>query len=269
MSRGLTSRPALVVAAALSLCYGAQARGDDFNPTLLGTRFLQTATPLTNEKGVFEMRVQHRFYQSFVDSGGGGAFGLDSSANVALGVEYAFVKNVSVSIIRTTLLADYEFAGKVTLLRPTDKLPLAIGVRGGVNWLTARYFKRQSSGFGQLIVAGTLGGVVTLGAAPSYTQRTPQEKKVWNIPLLMQVRVTKSIAAIGEFVPGGDLAKSDPQWSFGIEKNVYHHKFLLWIGNSGATTVDQLLAGDYNGGVRDLNLRIGFNITRSWDMFTD
>src|SRR5258706_11021908 len=61
-------------------------------------RFLQTNTPMTNDKGVFEARIQHRFYQSWIESGGGGAFGLDSSANVALWMDYTFVKNLAVQI---------------------------------------------------------------------------------------------------------------------------------------------------------------------------
>ena len=45
--------------------------------------------------------------------------------------------------------------------------------------------------------------------------------------------------------------------------------FALWLGNSGATTIDQMMDGAYNGGVTDYNFHIGFNISRQFDIFVD
>lgn len=39
------------------------------------------------------------------------------------------------------------------------------------------------------------------------------------------------------------------------------------MGNSQATTVDQIIGGDYNGGVTDRNMKIGFSLVRDWDRF--
>ena len=100
-------------------------------------------------------------------------------------------------------------------------------------------------------------------------------------------------ALIGEFIPKSkaDLREFDPasgayvsvkpvyQWAVMIEKAVYHHRFGLFIGNTVASTVDQMMGGDYGavpatdrngnhilvGGVTDKNIHFGFNIIRSFD----
>ena len=234
--------------------------------TWIGNRFLQTASPLTNDKGIFEATFNHRFYESVINSGGSRLLGLDNGASITLAVDYAPLKNVSVQVARATLDADYEFSAKVTFLRPTASMPLGLGLRAGVNWLTANYFTRQSSGFVQLLASATLANRVTLAAAPSFTQRTPLRSEVLNVPLVAAFRITPSTVATAEFVPKYGREEWKAQWSFGVSKEVFHHKFGLWIGNSGATTVDQMLAGDYNGGVTDSNIRIGFNIMRQWDL---
>ena len=265
--------------------------------TDVGNRFINTYTPLTNDPGVAEVIITHRFDQAVIDSGGSSLWGLDGSAQIGLGVEYVPLKNVAVQIYRGRNYADYEFAAKVTLLRPTKDLPIAVGVRGGVDWLSASYLEslglqKQSSGFGQLLVSGTIADRVTIAAAPSYVQRTPVQNDVWNVPIAVQVRITNSIALIGEFIPKStlDLKGFDDrgqlvsvpaayQWCVLLEKAVYHHRFGLYIGNTLASTVDQMIGGDYGaipitdgsgsrvivGGVTDKNIHFGFNITRSFD----
>jgi hypothetical protein len=242
------------------------AAPDEPPETWIGNRFLQTQSPLTNDKGIFEASFNHRFYTAVVDGGGGKLFGLDDSANVFLYMEYAPVKNLAVQVGRGSLNGDYEFAAKGTLLRPTPSMPLGVGLRGGLNWLTENYAHKQSSGFGQVLVSATLGDVVTIAAAPSYTQRTPSRSSVFNVPLVLEVKITRSTFAMGEYVPakgGGDRVG---QWSFGLQKEMFHHKFGLWIGNSGAQTVDQTLGGDYLGGVTDSNIRLGFSLMRQFDI---
>ncbi len=235
-----------------------------------GDRFLQTASPLVNEKGLLEAYFQHRFNQPVNQAGGNNLFGLDSGANIGLGLNYAFLKNASFEAYRGSTSGDYEFALKVTALNPTKKLPFAVGVRGGVNWLTKTSLDKKFGGFGQLLVSVTLGERITLAAAPTYVSNTPLFTKVFNVPLILQLNAGKGYFATAEYLPRNrDLRDSVGQWSFAIEKSVWRHRFAVWIGNSGATTVDQLMAGDFGGGVRDHNIRLGFNIVRQFEVATD
>jgi hypothetical protein len=233
-----------------------------------GDSFLQTSSPLVNEKGLLEAVFQHRFNQPVNQAGGTDLYGLDSGANVGLGLKYVPVENLAVSAYRSSASGDYEFALKATFLRPTAKLPIAIGARAGLDWLTkAQGLDQKVGGFGQLLVATTIGNRVTLAAAPTFVSNTPLFENVWNVPLVLQVRLSKTLYASGEWVfRNRDLEGSVGQWSFAVEKTVWRHRFAVWVGNSGATTVDQLMAADFRGGVTESNLRIGFNIVRQFDI---
>lgn len=234
-----------------------------------GTRFLQTHSPLVNAPGVLEAMFQHRFNQAVIDAGGDNLFGLDSGANIGLGVSLSPVKNLGIEIYRASVLGDYEFSAKWTALRPTKKLPLAIGLRAGANWMTKAEFDKTSGFFAQALIAATLGERFTIGVAPSYVSNTPLFTDVWNVPVMLQVKIARSWYATGEYVfRNEDLKDSKGQWSFAVEKAVYMHRFSVWIGNSGALTVDQAMGGDYGGGVRDANIRLGFNIIRQFEVFS-
>jgi hypothetical protein len=236
--------------------------------TTVGNHFVQTQTPLTNIKGAFEAYITHRFNQAAKDAGGSSLWGLDSGASTGIGIEYVPVKNLAVQVYRVNNYADYEFAIKATLLRPRAFLPLAVGLRGGLDWRTASYAPKETSGFGQAIVSYTIADRVTLAVAPAWVQNTQFQRNVWNVPLIVQVKVTKTIAVMGEYVPRKDYAPdSVGQWSASIEKQVFNHRFALWMGNSQATTMDQVIGGDYNGGVTDRNMKIGFSLIRAWDLF--
>jgi hypothetical protein len=264
----MTTRAAVLVGLSWIFVLGATTgRADEGVTTTVGNRFSQTSSPLTNARGLFEAVFTHRFNQAAKDAGGGSLWGLDSGAAIGFGVDYVFVPNLAVQIYRVNTYADYEFALKGTLLRPTAALPLAVGARGGLDWRTASYAPKETSFFGQVLLSYTIVNRVTLAAAPSYAQNTQFQKDVFNVPLILQLKITKSIALMGEYVPKKDFVPgSVGQWSVALEKQVFNHRFALWMGNSQASTVDQYVGGDYGGGVTDRNMKIGFNLIRAWDL---
>jgi len=235
--------------------------------TGLGNRFLQTYTPLTNDDGIFEVNFTHRFADAAKDAGPGGLWGLGGGSYVSLGVEYVFIKNLTLQISWNNSYYDYEFALKATLLRPTGSLPLAVGVRGGLNWDTHSGPNKQSSGFGQVLAAYTIADRVTIAASPSYTQRSPYHTDLWNVPLDLQVRVGRSWSVLGEWIPKKNWTPdSTYQWSVGVQKSFYHHRFIFYFGNTLPTAIDQLIGSDLNGNVTDRNVHIGFNIARNFEI---
>ena len=111
---------------------------------------------------------------------------------------------------------------------------------------------------------------VTVAAAPTFASNTPLFENAFNVPLAVQVRLGRGYSAGGEYVfRNRDLDGSVGQWSFAVEKSLWRHRFLVWIGNSPATTVDQMVAGDYAGGVTESNVRLGFNISRQFQIGGD
>jgi len=232
-----------------------------------GDRFLQTSSPLANEQGLLQVLFTHRFNQPVNEAGGNNLGGLDSGANILIGLGWVPVDRLGVELARASAAGDYELAVKYTVLKPTTELPLALGVRAGMNWLTKAELEEKTGFFGQALVAVTLGERLTFAAAPTYVSNTPLFEDVWNVPLVLQLKAGRGFFLTGEYVPRNrDLDGSVGQWSFAIEKALWRHRFAVWIGNSGATTVDQVMAADYGGGVRDSNLRLGFNITRQFEL---
>ena len=257
----------ILLAAALASTLPSRAQDAEELDPGFGDRFLQTHTPTVNEKGLLEAVFQHRFLQPVIRAGGNNLGGLDSGANIGLGVNYVPVRNLSVEAYRASTNADYEFALKYTFVRPTKKLPLGVGVRAGMDWMTKTEVEENVGVFGQLLVSATIGSRVTVAAAPTYVSNTVQFEDVWNVPLVLQVSLGKKWSATGEWVfANGDLEGSVGQWSFALEKSVWRHRFGVWIGNGSGTTVDQQMAGDFGGGVTDSNIRLGFNIIRQFDI---
>lgn len=235
-----------------------------------GTRFLQTQSPLVNERGILEAVFTHRFNQPVNEAGGNDLFGLDSGANIGLGVSWVPVARLSAEVYRASSGGDYELAAKWAVLEPTRERPLGVAVRAGANWMTKYELEDKLGGFGQLLVAWTFGDRVTLAAAPTFASNTPLFKNVFNVPLAVQVRLGRGLYAGGEYIlRNRDLDGSVGQWSFAVEKSLWRHRFLVWIGNSPATTVDQMVAGDYAGGVTESNIRLGFNISRQFQIGGD
>jgi hypothetical protein len=62
-----------------------------------------------------------------------------------------------------------------------------------------------------------------------------------------------------------DLDGSLTAWHLALSKQVGGHIFQFVLGNSRATTVDQYLGGDFAGGFRTRDVRLGFNLIRDFD----
>ncbi len=258
---------ALLAGALLAISpLAAQDAPAPFDPGY-GDRFLQTASPLANDKGLLQAIFTHRFNQPVNEAGGNNLGGLDSGANIGIGLSYVPVDRLEVEAYRASVGGDYELAARYTFLKPTAQLPLALGLRGGMDWLTKFDIEDKVGGFAQGLVAYTFGGRVTLAAAPTYVSNTPMFKDVFNVPLMVQLKLGKGLFATGEYVfRNKDLDGSVGQWSFALEKGLWHHRFSVWIGNSAASTVDQIMGGDYGGGVTESNIRLGFNIIRQFEI---
>ena len=79
---------ALTLVAAFPLA--AEDPPPDFDPGY-GDRFLQTASPLVNDQGLLQALFTHRFNQPVNEAGGNNLFGLDSGANIGLGLSLSLI----------------------------------------------------------------------------------------------------------------------------------------------------------------------------------
>ena len=214
--------------------------------------------------------ITHRFNQNVKDAGGGSLFGLDSGCvHRASGIEYVPVKNLAVQVYRVNNYADYEFALKATLLRPTAKLPLAVGLRGGLDWRTASYAPKETSWFGQAIVSYTIADRVTLAAAPAWVENTPVPEG--------RLERARDHAGQGHEV---DRAHGRVRPEEGLRARLGRASGPSRSRSRSSTTASRCgwatrsrrrwtrcIGGDYNGGVTDNNVKIGFSLSRAWDLF--
>jgi len=61
-----------------------------------------------------------------------------------------------------------------------------------------------------------------------------------------------------------DLDASRTAWHVALSKAMGAHIFEIVLGNSRATTVDQMLGGDSAAGFQTGDVRLGFNIIRDF-----
>ena len=102
--------------------------------------------------------------------------------------------------------------------------------------------------------------------APSWVRDTPRLRNAWNVPAGLAVALPGGSLLEIEVVPKDrDLQGSVTAWHAALAKQLGGHLFQLVLGNSRATTVDQMLGGDFAGGFRARDVRLGFNLIRDFD----
>lgn len=264
--------PRLPLLAALALSLAAAARADDLAPyrplpepgvgTFVGS-IVPTATPLGTN--VLHLRVTHRFTQPVNDASGHDLWGLDSSADIGLGVDWGFSPNLEASLFRSKYLDDYEGAVKFRWLAQSEAVPLSVSTRVGVDYRSdPDWVGEDTSYFGQLILQRAF-GPVSIVVTPTWISDTPGFENVINIPVGLVVRAGESWTILGEVVPRNpDNDEGHTAWLVGVEKRVPGHTFGMTFSNSRATTVDMAMASDFPPGFEPQDMRIGFHITRRW-----
>jgi hypothetical protein len=116
---------------------------------------------------------------------------------------------------------------------------------------------------------------VRLTAVPTYVSETSGQpfttpkasyKNIFQVPIALSVRVTRSINVQGEVYPRlGQVDSQGVGWLAAIEKTVPGHRFAFTVGSVRATTVDQYV-GSVPFRVNPHDYYIGFNLVRQWKL---
>lgn len=250
-------------------------------PLPLGDVMLSLPTAHMPSSGTWEVRFTHRFNQS-LDQGSfsdriHSLYGLDSNADVGLGLSYVARPDLQFSFYRSNALDDIEVGAKYLVVQQAPAIPFSAAVRVGGDWRTERDVTDRTSAFAQAIVSRKFGRRVELMAIPTYVTDAGRAvsanasaalfKNAFNVPVGIAVMLRQNLSAIGEVVPRNrDL----PQklrgyfaWSAGLKSAIGGHFFELLITNSNATHVDQYVTSTYMGSpLHSGDLHIGFNIER-------
>src|SRR5918992_1296791 len=117
--------------------------------------------------------------------------------------------------------------------------------------------------FRQLLLARRLARGVNLLVSPSWVADTPRLADAFNVPIGLTFPLPGERLIELEYVPANrDLDTSNAAWHVAISKALGGHIFEVLVGNSRATTVDQMLGGDSAAGFETSDVRLGFNIVR-------
>lgn len=231
----------------------------------MGARLINAPTPFTFGRRGLEVLFTHRFSQSVQDGSGHDLWGLDSGADTGIGLTLGATANLDFELYRSSFHETYELAAKFQVLRQAARVPLSIAVRAGADLVRAPAADDAERPFVQALVGRRLRPGWNLFAAPSYAGATPRLRRAFNVPLGVTLPLGRRALLELEAVPANrDLPGSEIAWHLAVSKAVGTHVFELTLGNSRATTVDQMLGSDFAGGFEPGEVRLGFNLVRGF-----
>jgi hypothetical protein len=247
-------------------------------PMALGGALLTLPTAHVPAEGTWEVKFTHRFNQS-IDEGEAvhSLFGLDSGANVGIGLSYTPRRDLELGLLRTNILDTIELSAKYLVFQQARAVPLSAALRIGADLRTARDVNDRTSFFGQAILSRQFGEGVVVFAMPTFVSDAGRAtsgdeevalfKHAFNVPIGAAVKVSRRLSVVAEIIPSNsDLpgeVDAELGWALGIKSVVGGHFFEILLTNSNATTVDQYVTTSYQGApLRSGDLMLGFNIER-------
>ena len=211
------------------------------------------------------MLFTHRFQQAINDGDSHNLWGLDSGADVGIGLGWGLTPHLDLTAYRASFQEDFELAGKFLVVEQAPRLPLTVAVRAGADLLRRPGVLDHSRPFAQLLLARKLAPGIDLLVSPSWVGDTPRLKNAFNVPLGLTFPLPGQQLIEIEYIPRNrDLKDSRDAWHVALSKALGGHIFEIVLGDSRATTVDQMLGGDSAAGFRTRDVRLGFNIVRDF-----
>lgn len=237
------------------------AAAQESNP--MGTRIINSASPFPVGHHRLEFLVTHRFHEAINDGTSHDLWGLDSGADTGIGFTYGVAPRLDLSLYRVSFQEDFELAGKFMILQQEAGTPLTLTARAGADLLRRPGVPDSSRPFAQLLLSREIRPGWILVASPSWVADTPSLENAFNVPLGLTIPLPGDQYVELEYVPANrDLDASRAAWHVALSKTIGGHLFEIVLGNSRATTVDQILGGDSAAGFESRDVRLGFNLIR-------
>ena len=232
----------------------------------IGPRLVDMPTPFTLGARRVEVLFSHRFQQTVSAGDAHNLWGLDSGADVGLGLAWGVTRHFDLSAYRSSFQENFEFAGKYLVWEQAPRVPFSIGLRAGADVLKRQGVADPHRPFGQLLLSRSFGHGVDLFVSPTWVRDTPQLRKAFNVPVGLTIPLPARHFLELEYIPKNrDLKSSVAAWHVALLAPVGNHLFTLVVGNSRATTVDQYAGGDAASGFKAGDIRLGFNLVRNFD----
>ena len=263
---------------AFAVTLHAQDASKPFAPFPLGDVLLTLPTSHMPDRGTWESKFAHRFNQS-IDEGEAihSLFGLDSGANVTIGLSFVPRRDLQLALTRSNVLDTIEASAKYLVFQQASAIPISAALRGGVDLRTERDLDDRTSFFAQAILSRQFGRRFAIYAMPTFVtdagRGTSGDRSValfseaFNVPMGMAFMVRPATSIVLELIPPNadlpDSNQTDLGWALGYKRAIGGHFFEILLTNSNATTADQYVTTTYQGaGLRAGDLQLGFNIER-------
>lgn len=250
-------------------------------PLPLGDILLSLPTSHMPAAGTWEVRFSHRFNQS-IDQGSfsdrvHSLWGLDSNADVGIGLSYAPRRDLQVSFLRSNAMDDIELAAKYAIVQQAAAIPFGAAIRIGTDIRTEKELNDRTSVFAQAIISHQFGQRAEISVMPTYVTdagravtgqtSTALFKHAFNVPVGAAVVVAPALSVVAELIPvNRDLPSGSHAgigWSLGLKKAMGSHFFEILLTDNNATHADQYVTSTYQGTpLNRRDLHIGFNIER-------
>lgn len=257
----------------------AQNQYTPLRPIPVGDILLTLPSSHMADAHTWEVRFSHRFNQSVDGNGIHSLFGLDSGANVGLGLSYVPIRDFEIALTRQSTLETYEGSLKYAVMQQARAIPFSAALRAGIDYRNARALADRSSYFAQAIISRQFGNRLDIYVAPTYVTNAGRVVNgstavalfdhAFNAPVGILVQIMPALSLAGEIIPENrDLPsnlKAGIGWSLGIKRAIGGHLFEVMLTNSNGMTTDQYISSTYNGApFRSRDRRLGFNIERRW-----
>ncbi|HEY8133528.1 MAG TPA: DUF5777 family beta-barrel protein [Thermoanaerobaculia bacterium] len=265
----------------VALSASAQDRYTPVTPLPMGDVLLSLPSSHMPSRGTWEVKFTHRFNQS-LDQGSfsdriHSLYGLDSNADVGLGLSYVARRDLQFSVYRSNALDDIEVGAKYLAFQQAPAIPFSAALRVGGDWRTERDITNRTSAFAQAILSRQFGHRLEITVIPTYVTEAGRAvsgnasvalfKNAFNVPVGLAYMITQSQAVVAEVIPKNHDLPSDMRgdygWAAGLKSVIGGHYFEILITNSNATHADQYVTSTYMGSpLRRGDLHLGFNIER-------
>ena len=277
-----------------SLSFSAQDENWDFDepetelgPAFYDTRVINSQSSETLEKGMWDVRIAHRFGDMATAGAASTFFGFDNSADISIGTDYAVSDKFLLGIYRNKGAGPYSqlMNGivKYKIFDQSDKRPFTFTANTNMFYTlmgsstdesSITHFGKiahRASFYTQLILARNLKDKVSLQMSVGVLHRNlvayADENTTLAIGGVAKMKIAKKISLIAEYNHLfrktnliNDIEYTDPL-GIGIEFKTFAHVFQLNLTNSKGMGEVQYLAYTASKWSKG-EFRLGFTISR-------
>lgn len=282
----------IILLATLMCCSFIFAQNEDTRTrgTFKSTRVINTHSVETLQKNKLDIRIGHRFGDLAGNAGGWATFyGLESAADVLIGLQYGILDRLTVGLTRTksagphTAIINGQI--KYRLLWQDQSMPVSLTLLAGTGFSTMQssssdrvlnHFEKYAHRFSyvyQAHIARKFGDRFSLQISPSYIHRNITDfdvkNDIFSIGIATRVQLSKVYALLIDATYPFSTQHSDGDYTlpigFGLEIDTGGHVFQINLTNARG-----MAETDYIPYTRsrweDGQFRLGFTISRLFNL---